>query len=320
MITVMYADKLARARSNSFRGIEGRGAAVQAMTRDRNDIKCRFCGSVGHFKIKCPLRVKQQQKNDGQQPQHREVQQNRPRRQHQRNRGGGRGRVGNSYHKTTFHGDDDCRARRRKQTDGNAYIAVTGSSGIRGICSDFDLPEEDDQPVHPFIPFTAMEVHPTVELAVEQSHNMWKRGFSANCQHRVVGHLRNALNPLSLSDFRKGRNSPTLTRELSTRVDYFTVWPRFRLNRPTSSVKRARVVMLLLFYSTARPQATTSTIPSSPITNIVYRPTPHYASHDSYGRRSSAGRHSEGYFARPRHGRLRRTEPSAYRTPNRSWY
>ena len=156
MMAATYADNLARSRSDSFRGIAGRGAAMRAMTRDRNDIKCRFCGLVGHFKIKCPLRFKQQQENDGQQPQQREGQQYHPRRQHQRNRGGGRGPVWCSYHRVTSHSDADCRTRRRKQADGNAHIAATRPSRIKGICSAFDLPEEeDDQPERPFISFTA---------------------------------------------------------------------------------------------------------------------------------------------------------------------
>ena len=45
---------------------------MQTMTRDRNDTKCHFCGRVDHFKIKCPLRVKQLQENDAEQPQQRE--------------------------------------------------------------------------------------------------------------------------------------------------------------------------------------------------------------------------------------------------------
>ena len=76
-----------------------------------------------------------------------------------------------SYHETTSHSDADCRARRRKQADGNAHIAATGPSRIKGICSAFDLPEEDDQPERPFISLTATEVHPTAAIAAEQSHN-----------------------------------------------------------------------------------------------------------------------------------------------------
>ena len=143
---------------------------MQAMTRDRNDIKCHFCGRVGHSKIKCPFRVKQQQENGGQQPQQREGQQNHPRRQHQRNREGGRGPVWCSCHKTTSNSDADCRARRRRRVDGKAHIAATGPSRINGICSAYDCPEENDQPERPLISFTATEVHPTVAIAVEQSH------------------------------------------------------------------------------------------------------------------------------------------------------
>ena len=164
-MVAIYADNLARSRSDSFRGIAGRGAAMQAMTRDRNNTKCHFCGRVRHFKIKCPLRG--QQENDRQQSQKREEKNKHPRRQHQRNRGGGRGPVWCSYHQTTSYSDADCRARRRKQADGSAYIDATGSSRIKGICSAFDLPEEDDQPERAFISFTATELHSTAALAAE---------------------------------------------------------------------------------------------------------------------------------------------------------
>ena len=104
---------------------------MQPMTRDSNDIKCHFRGRVGHFKIKCPLRVKQQQENDGQQPQQRDEQPNNPRRQHQQNRGRGRGPVWCSYHKAISHSDADSRTRGRKLADGNAHVAATGPSRIK---------------------------------------------------------------------------------------------------------------------------------------------------------------------------------------------
>ena len=75
-----------------------------------------------------------------------------------------------SYHKTTTRSDADCLARRRKRADGNAHIAATGPSRVQGICSAYDLPEEEDQTEHPNISFTATEVHPTVATAAEQSH------------------------------------------------------------------------------------------------------------------------------------------------------
>ena len=48
MMAAIYADNPARSCSDSFRGIAGHGAAIQAMTRDRN-ITCHFCGRIGHF-------------------------------------------------------------------------------------------------------------------------------------------------------------------------------------------------------------------------------------------------------------------------------
>ena len=132
MIAAIYADNLARSRSESLRGIVGRGATMPAMIQDRNDIKCHLCGRVGHCKVKCLLRVKQQQKNGGQLPQQREEQQNNPSRQHQQHRGGGRGLVWCSYHKITSHSDAYRRARRRKRVDGNAHIAANRAFADKG--------------------------------------------------------------------------------------------------------------------------------------------------------------------------------------------
>ena len=149
-MAVIYADKQARSRSDSFRGITGLGAAMKAMTRDRNDIKCHFCGRVGHSKkSKCSLRVKQQQQIDGQQqPQQREEKQNNPRKQHQRNGGGGKGPACCSPHKITTE-RRRLPARRSRRADGSAHVAATGPLRIKGICSAYDLPEEDDQPERP---------------------------------------------------------------------------------------------------------------------------------------------------------------------------
>ena len=43
-----------------------------------------------------------------------------------------------------------------------------GPSRLKGICSAFDLPDEDDQPKRPHILFTATEVDPTAAIAAEQ--------------------------------------------------------------------------------------------------------------------------------------------------------
>ena len=64
MMPTIYADNLARSRSDSSRGIARRGAAMQAINSDCNGIKCHICGRVGHFKSECSLRVKHQQQNN----------------------------------------------------------------------------------------------------------------------------------------------------------------------------------------------------------------------------------------------------------------
>ena len=51
MIPAMYADNPTRSLSVSFRGIAGRGTAMKAMVRDRNDIKY-IDRRIGHFKHK----------------------------------------------------------------------------------------------------------------------------------------------------------------------------------------------------------------------------------------------------------------------------
>ena len=58
-MAAISADNVARSRSDSFREFVGRGAAMKAMTRDRNDTKYHICGRFSHFKIKCTLRLKQ---------------------------------------------------------------------------------------------------------------------------------------------------------------------------------------------------------------------------------------------------------------------
>ena len=77
----IYADNLALSRSDSLKGVAGCGAAMHAMTRNRDDAKCRFRGRAGHIKSMCSLRVNQQQEHDGQQPQPREEQRECPRTQ-----------------------------------------------------------------------------------------------------------------------------------------------------------------------------------------------------------------------------------------------
>ena len=59
MMVAVYAENLSR--SESPKGIAGRGAAMQAVDRDRTSVLCHYCDHFVHFKRKRPLRIKHQQ-------------------------------------------------------------------------------------------------------------------------------------------------------------------------------------------------------------------------------------------------------------------
>ena len=52
MMAAIYADNLSR--SEPSKGIAGRGAAMQAVDRDRISIPCHYCDQFGHLKKKVP--------------------------------------------------------------------------------------------------------------------------------------------------------------------------------------------------------------------------------------------------------------------------
>ena len=62
-MAAIYADNLSR--SESSKGITGRGVAKQAVDRDRISLLRHYCDQFGHFKRKCPLRIKHQQQQLG---------------------------------------------------------------------------------------------------------------------------------------------------------------------------------------------------------------------------------------------------------------
>ena len=64
MMAAIYADNLSR--SESSKGIAGRGVAKQAaVDRGRTSLLCHYCDQFGHFKRKCPLRIKHRQQQLG---------------------------------------------------------------------------------------------------------------------------------------------------------------------------------------------------------------------------------------------------------------
>ena len=82
-----------------------------------------------------------------------------------------------SCNKTTYHNDADCRVQQHKAGD-NAPVAASRTQRIKGVCSVYDLPEEDDEPERPYISFTATEVQIKTEPATvpRQKNGTWPFG------------------------------------------------------------------------------------------------------------------------------------------------
>ena len=80
-----------------------------------------------------------------------------------------------SYHKTTSHNDADCRVQQHKA---GAHAAAAPTQRVKGVCSAYDLPEEDDEPEIPYISFTATEVQSKAEptTAPRQKNSTWPFG------------------------------------------------------------------------------------------------------------------------------------------------
>ena len=91
--------------------------------------------------------------------------------------GGGGGRGWCSYHKITSHNDADCRVQQHK-AGGNAHVTTARTQHVKGVCSAYDLPEEDDKPERPYITFTATEVQTKTEPATapRQKKCIWLFG------------------------------------------------------------------------------------------------------------------------------------------------
>ena len=69
-----------------------------------------------------------------------------------------------SYYKTTSHNDADCRVQQHK-AGGSAHVAAAQTQRIKGVCSAYDLTEEDDELGRPYTSFTATEVRSKTVLA-----------------------------------------------------------------------------------------------------------------------------------------------------------
>ena len=82
-----------------------------------------------------------------------------------------------SYHKTTSHNDADCRAQQHK-AGGNTHVTAARTQHVKGVCSAYDLPEEDDESERPYITFTATEVQSKTESATAPRQKNGIRLFS----------------------------------------------------------------------------------------------------------------------------------------------
>ena len=72
VMAAIYADHLSR--SESSKGIAGRNAEIQAVDRNRTSVLCHYCDQLGHFKRKCPLRIKHHQQQRQQPVRHHQQQ------------------------------------------------------------------------------------------------------------------------------------------------------------------------------------------------------------------------------------------------------
>ena len=76
----------------------------------------------------------------------------------------------------TSHNDADYRVQQHK-AGGNVHVAATRTYA-KGVCSAYDLPEEDDESERPYISFTANEIQSKTEPATapRQKNGIWSFG------------------------------------------------------------------------------------------------------------------------------------------------
>ena len=182
MMVAIYTDNLSR--SESSKGIAGRHAAIQAVDLDRTSVVpgMSLLRTIWAFQKKIPTpnqtpaATAAAASSASSATTHGQYQQ-KPRGRRQNNGGGGGGRVWYSYHKATSHNDTSCRVQQHK-AGGHAHVAAARTQRVKGVCSAYDLAQEDDKPERPYISFTATEVQSKTEPATEprQENGTWPFG------------------------------------------------------------------------------------------------------------------------------------------------
>ena len=83
-----------------------------------------------------------------------------------------------SYNKLASHNNASCRIKHHK-TPGNAHVAAARTQRVKGVCSTYDLPENEGEPERPYISFMAPEVQGTTEPATapRQTNVAWPFGL-----------------------------------------------------------------------------------------------------------------------------------------------
>ena len=120
MMSALFIDCISRPNSSPL--VAGRGVAMQATTGDDSAIKCHYCGNPGHRQKNCVAWIAAQRKNGNQQ-----TTRATPPGRWKKKAGGDGKPMWCSFHKSTTHSDETCRALQQQLgNNGSANCANQG--------------------------------------------------------------------------------------------------------------------------------------------------------------------------------------------------